>query len=171
MGRGVATPDCLSRPVILHPTGETALSLTVVLPNQTIMASSHPSDTGEQILYSASPSMLRNNPIFVPVMILTFWCVVPLLILIGMYIHYRMTRLTITNHKSILRKGILSKHTTELMHDHVRSVGVTQSFLGRILNVGRINISTSSSGAAEISVSGMVNPEKIKNMVQQYQRR
>jgi len=81
------------------------------------------------------------------------------------------TKLTITNHKSILRKGILSKRTVELLHEHIRSVKMSQGIIDRLLNVGRIDISTAASGVAEISVSGMLDPEKIKRLVQQYQRR
>ena len=129
------------------------------------------SNTSEQVLYKASPAMFRNNVTGVILCVLLFWLVLPLFLLIILYVRCLTTKLIITNHKTVLRKGILSKHTTELLHEHIRSVGVSQRFMDRIFNVGRIDISTASSGSAEISVSGMVDPEKIKRLIQQYQRR
>ena len=147
-----------------------------------------PVDTdAEQILFEASPPMFRNTIggilvwTFVLMVGLLFLFVMPplglCLLLISAFVfavsffRSMATKLTVTNHRSTLRKGILTKRTTELLHEHVCSVNMSQGIFDRFYNVGRIDISTAASGIAEISVSGMRDPEKIKQLIQQYQRR
>ena len=153
-------------------------------------------DTGEQILYEASPLMFRNNisrvimwaflfmvgllflligtaggetMVFLPMGM--FFVGISIFALVVMFLGCLTTRLIITNHASTLRKGILSKRTVELLHEHIRSVRMSQGIIDRLLNVGRIDISTAASGVAEISISGLHDPEKVKTLIQQYQKR
>jgi len=132
------------------------------------MSYSSSGDTSEQVLYKESPALFRNHPVACVLLCCTG---VGIPVVIIWYLRCLMTKLIVTNRKSVLRKGILSKHTIELLHEHVRSVSVSQRLFERILNVGRVDIATASSGVAEISVSGMIAPEKIKGIIQQYQLR
>ena len=147
-------------------------------------------DADEQILFEGSPSFLRNNIswIFMYSLFLLvgfpmfavqgyegfflgfFFVVFASFILLIIWLECRTTRLTITNHKSILRKGILSRQTIELLHEHIRSVRMSQEIHDRVFGLGRIDISSAASGVAEISIAGIQNPEQIKKLIQQYQR-
>ena len=54
------------------------------------------------------------------------------IILLYWYIKCLCATLTVTNMKTILRKGLLSKYTTEVWHHDVRNVQIQQSFFQRM---------------------------------------
>jgi membrane protein YdbS with pleckstrin-like domain len=76
--------------------------------------------------------------------------------------------LKITNKRCLLQEGLLSRSTSEVLHDHVRNVQTDQSLLERVLNVGSVGISSSGQGGIEIQVSGVPNPGKIREIVDAY---
>lgn len=120
----------------------------------------------EQTLYSENPSMFRNHPIWFVVSILLIAAFgVGLLILIPWFIESKSKLLTITNKRAILRKGILSKSTTEVWHDNVRNVQLSQSFLQRILGVGKLGISSAGQSGMEIEINGIPDPEQAKSII------
>ncbi len=67
-------------------------------------------------------------------------------------------KLTISNKRTIRHEGIVRRHTSEVLHDHVRNVEIKQSFLQRILNVGYIGISSSGQDGIEIEVPYIHRP-------------
>ncbi|MCX7418668.1 MAG: PH domain-containing protein [Planctomycetia bacterium] len=81
------------------------------------------------------------------------------------FLQYRSTRLTITDRRTILRKGLFSKHISEVNHRAVRQVVLRQSFLQRLFKVGYIGISSSASPEMEIEITGVREPEKIKSLL------
>jgi uncharacterized membrane protein YdbT with pleckstrin-like domain len=122
----------------------------------------------EKELYRAHPSMFRNNPLgFVLVLLL---CVVGigLLILLAWWISVLGTTLTITDKRTVLRKGILSKHTNEVLHGNVRNIQLRQGPLQRLFNVGYLGISSAGQGGIEIEVSGIPDPEGVKQLIDSY---
>jgi len=76
--------------------------------------------------------------------------------------------LTITSSRTILRRGVLSKHTNEVLHKNVRNVQVSQSFLQRIFGVGDIGIASAGSAGIEIAVSGILSPQHVKDLIDKY---
>ncbi len=119
----------------------------------------------EVTLYSASPSMFRNNPVMFVVCILLSLVVIGLIILLVWYLRCYGTRLTITNKRTKLRTGILSKQINEVYHRDVRNVRLSQTFLQRIFDVGSLEISSAGQADVEIAVSGMPSPEKMKAII------
>ena len=122
----------------------------------------------EVTLYSASPSMFRNNPVMFVVCILLSLVVIGLIILLVWYLRCYGTRLTITNKRTKLRTGILSKQINEVYHRDVRNVRLSQTFLQRIFDVGSLEISSAGQADVEIAVSGMPSPEKMKAIIDEH---
>ncbi len=150
---------------------------------------------GERILYEAHPSMFRNHPIwfiltcllcvsgfllpFLPIEV--SWqtrfieILVPLLIGLGAFfvwwLKIKGTTLTVTTERTSCRRGILSKSITEVWHQDIRNVQLDQTLLQRILNVGKIGISSAGQSEVEINVSGIPDPERVKQAIDEHRRR
>lgn len=50
--------------------------------------------------------------------------------------------LEITNKRSIARRGLLSKATSEVLHDNIRNIQITQTMWQRVWGVGKMGISS-----------------------------
>ncbi|MCH8825078.1 MAG: PH domain-containing protein [Planctomycetes bacterium] len=77
-------------------------------------------------------------------------------------------KLTISNKRTIRHEGIIRRHTSEVLHDHVRNVEIRQSLLQRILKVGYIGISSSGQDGIEIEVKDIPRPYAIKALIDEY---
>ena len=125
----------------------------------------------EKILYESHPKMFQNRPIeFVLSALLVLAYGVGLIIFLVWWIKVKGTKITLTNERVTLRKGILSKHINEVYHTDVRNVKLSQSFFQRIFKVGAIEVSTSGQSDVEISISGIPNPDKVKEIIDQHRR-
>lgn len=78
------------------------------------------------------------------------------------------TTLTITNKRTIVRRGILSRATREILHDRIQDIQITQSFWNRIWNVGTIGLSSSGEAGIEIHVEGLARPIRLREMIDAY---
>jgi hypothetical protein len=76
--------------------------------------------------------------------------------------------LEITNKRTVERRGLLSKATTEVLHDHVRNVQITQTMWQRVWGIGRVGLSSSAQDDVEIVMNGLPSPEKIKRVIDLY---
>lgn len=76
--------------------------------------------------------------------------------------------LEVTNKRTIERLGLFSRFTSEIMHEDVRNVQITQSFAERILGVGRIGISSAGQEGLEIQVKDIRNPDRIRETIDRY---
>ena len=121
--------------------------------------------TDEQILYEASPAMFRNRPVsFILCVILSF-VVIGLIIFLVWYLRSRATQLTVTNEQTTLRKGLLSKYTTDVFHENVRNIIVRQSFFQRMMGTGYVGISSAGQGGIEIEINGIPDPDRVKQII------
>ncbi len=84
------------------------------------------------------------------------------------FIATRSKGLEITNKRTIERRGLLSKSTDEVLHDHVRNVKVDQSFYQRIVKIGKIGIASSGSDDTEIIMEDLPDPQKIREIIDLY---
>ena len=92
------------------------------------------------------------------------------LVLFGLWwVQVMNITLTLTSRRSILRRGIISKDTSEVRHDDVRNLQVNQSFLERLLGVGDVAISSAGQDDLEIEVEGVPRPEQILELVREHQ--
>ena len=122
-------------------------------------------------LYEAHPSMFRSHPI---VFILSVFSIAAygmglVIILIWWLICMRKT-LTVTNERTTLRIGILSKQVNEIRHSDVRNIKLRQGLFQRILRSGSIAVGSSATGVYEIVVKGIPHPDKIKELVDKYRQ-
>ena len=74
----------------------------------------------------------------------------------------------ITNKRTIERRGIIRRSTSEVMHDHVRNIQIDQSVLDRVFNVGQIGISSSGQDGIEILMKDLPRPGKLKETIDAY---
>ncbi len=123
----------------------------------------------ERVLFQASPSMFRNDPVrFMVFIILVPVVGIGLLCFLIWWLNCKCTTLTVTDRKVSLRKGILSKSLNEVRHNHIRNVQLKQRLFQRLFDVGWIGISSAGQGGVEIEVDGMPQPNKIKGLIDQY---
>ncbi len=77
-------------------------------------------------------------------------------------------KLRISNKRTIRRQGIIHRHTSEVLHDHVRNVEIKQSFVQRMFDVGYLGISSSGQDGIEIEILDIPDPYKVKALIDEY---
>ncbi len=78
------------------------------------------------------------------------------------------TALEITTRRSIERVGLFSKFTSEILHEDVRNIQVTQSFRERLMGVGTIGISSAAQNEVELVAKDVRNPDRIREVIDAY---
>lgn len=76
--------------------------------------------------------------------------------------------LEITNKRSVLRKGLFSRATSEVVHDNIRNVQVSQSFWQRLWRVGSLGLSSSGQDGIEIEIADIPGPHRIREIIDAY---
>ena len=122
----------------------------------------------EKTLYSDSPSMFRNRPIAFAIVVLLSIVGIGLPILLVWWLRCRSTELTITEKRTKLHEGWLSRSITEVWHRDVRNVQLHQSLFQRLMGTGRIGVSSAAQSGIEIDVSGLKDPLEIKRIIDEY---
>ncbi len=107
-------------------------------------------------------SFLWSLYIFLP---LTVLLLVPLFI---WWLRTKARTLVVTNKKSRLRTGILSKDVSEVYHSHVRNVKINQNFFQRLLGVGDVRISSAGQSGIEIQINGIYRPDRVNEVIDDY---
>lgn len=139
----------------------------------------------DQILMTSSPAMFRNRPATFTLLLIV-WLVglsmamwasdrrpgqialgVASLIFVIWYLQACCTKIIITTKATILRRGILSKYTTEVRHKDVREVQISQRFFERLVGVGGLAIGSAGTSGMEIVVAGIRDPQKLKTLIDQ----
>ena len=77
-------------------------------------------------------------------------------------------KLRISNKRTIRRQGIIRRHTSEVLHDHVRNIEIKQSFVQRMFDVGYLGISSSGQDGIEIEIIDIPAPYKVKALIDEY---
>ena len=114
---------------------------------------------------------------FLPRLIPPILLLIAGVILVGISVIYlfwwwlqtRFTTLTVTNRRTELRRGIISRGTSEVSHDDVRNIQVTQSALERIMGIGDVAVSSSGQNTLEIEVEGLPHPDRVAAIVRDMQ--
>ncbi|MDJ0517589.1 MAG: PH domain-containing protein [Trichodesmium sp. MO_231.B1] len=115
------------------------------------------------------PSMWRSNPLlFIIYLCLTLFCGIGIFFLLIWWLHIKNTTLIVTDKRTILQQGLLSRYTNEVMHVHIRNIQIQQNMMERLFNIGTIKIACAGTGDVEISVSGIPAPNRIKAIIDHY---
>jgi len=77
-------------------------------------------------------------------------------------------KLSITNKRTVRHEGIIRRHSTEVLHDHVRSVDIQQGFIQRLLKVGYIGIDSAGQDDIEIEIKDIPGPYEVKKLIDRY---
>lgn len=80
------------------------------------------------------------------------------------------TTLTLTDSRTILRRGLIRRDSSEVQHDDVRNIQVDQSFFQRLLRIGDIGISSSGQDDLEIVIRQVPSPNRIVETIRENQR-
>jgi hypothetical protein len=76
--------------------------------------------------------------------------------------------LEITNKRTIERKGLFSRFTSEVRHQDIRNIQVTQSLFDRLMGVGRIGISSAGQDEIEIVADDIPSPHRLREVIDLY---
>ncbi len=134
-------------------------------------APDHASVNAEKVLYEAHTSMFRNSPMLFVLTIILCLVGVGIIIFVVWLIKCKATTLTVTEERTRLRRGLLSKSITEVWHQDIRNVQLDQTFFQRIFDVGTIGISSAGQGGLEIQVTGIPQPDRVKELIDQNRKR
>lgn len=132
-----------------------------------------------RVLHQAHPEMIRNHPfsfifcliitiIFIPTFltmkVTPITCILGLLgpfCLLQMWLTTKSEMITIDEEKTIIRKGLIAKHTSEIFHHDVQIINVSQGIVERIFDVGTLQLG---SAAGKIGIKGIRNPQQVKEI-------
>ena len=159
----VATANPAPPPAPLPAGPVTPVPAAVVAPSQPASAQA------ETELLECRPAMFRASPITFILCVLLVPFLLGALLLLIWWLQCKATCLTVTNKRTTLRRGILSKHTTEVRHTDVRNIQVRQGVFQRMFGIGAIGVSTAGTAGVELQVSGIPHPKAIADMIRQYQ--
>jgi hypothetical protein len=76
--------------------------------------------------------------------------------------------LEITNKRTVETRGLFSRATSEVLHDDIKNLQITQSFWQRIWGVGTIGISSAGQDGIEIQAQDMPRPMEIRRVIDAY---
>ncbi|MCL6096610.1 MAG: PH domain-containing protein [Patescibacteria group bacterium] len=76
----------------------------------------------------------------------------------------------LTDKHLIQRRGIFRAEEDVFHFDNIRSISISQSIIGKILNYGDIILKTSASGGyqGDVVMSGVANPKKYEDIISKY---
>ncbi len=81
------------------------------------------------------------------------------------YVELMTSEFAVTTSRLILKVGLISRHTTEILLSKVEAIAVDQGLLGRLLNFGDLTV-TGTGGAREV-FTRVRDPIGLRNHVQQ----
>ncbi len=74
---------------------------------------------------------------------------------------------TITNQRLEMRKGIISKQTSEIHIKNIRNIQLNQGIMQRLLGLGDLLFASAATGGVEIGFLGISDPEQWKQKINQ----
>jgi uncharacterized membrane protein YdbT with pleckstrin-like domain len=101
--------------------------------------------------------------------ILGFVVIMAITVLVGL-IKRMATDYTITTERLRIRTGILSKHVQQTSIDRVQNVNTEQTFVDRILRVGKVDFDTAGTDDSEFAFLGVAGPDAVVQAVDRARR-
>jgi len=124
---------------------------------------------------SASEGKLLGSTTLASINWLLWMSVAALIFVVGLLSYWfamsMSTTLTVTDSRTIFKRGIFSRDTSEVQHDDVRNIQIDQSLFERLLRIGEIGIASSGQDELEIVASRIPSPGSITETIRQNQRK
>lgn len=124
------------------------------------------SDFGEDDVLRIQSKMWKAHPIlFILNIVLCFAYGLGLLIFGIWWLVTYNRELVVTDSRVRKRTGIFSNQTSELEHKHIRNIQVDQGIIENLMGVGTLKISSSGQSGMEIVMTGIENPEGVRDLI------
>lgn len=117
-----------------------------------------------EIRYEEHPSLIRTHPLGTVIAVILIPVGIGILILLYWYLTMKADKLLIKEDEVVWTHGLINKKYVEINMSSIRTVRVEQTLLQRMLNAGKIEIFTAGD-APELTVNGMPNPDKIRELI------
>lgn len=111
--------------------------------------------------YQENPRMFADEPGYFILALVLIPFVVGIVWLVIWYIRIRCTRLTVTDERVFLERGVFNKERMEIELHSIRTVRIDQSFVDRIFNCGILKIYTAGDDP-ELLQKGLPDPERLR---------
>ncbi len=80
------------------------------------------------------------------------------------YVQASSSEFAVTNRRVVIKVGVIRRHTLELLLQQVEGIGVDQTVLGRMLNIGSIVVI--GTGGSKEQFTNIANPLEFRHQVQ-----
>jgi uncharacterized membrane protein YdbT with pleckstrin-like domain len=142
--------------------------------------------SNETEVWSGTPSQLRNAGLYslcvvmLVVLLVTsnglhgkvgpWWgplvlLVIPVFVALKRFLQTACERITLTDQRLILRRGVLSRTTDYVELYRVKDSNFTQPFAERLVGLGTIRLRTTQDSAPVVLLPGMRSPEALWNQI------
>jgi len=113
------------------------------------------------ILLVAAVSLRDRLPAWIPLLL----ALVPLFIAGQRFVQTRCERISLTNQRLILRRGVFSRSTDYVELYRIKDSHFIQPFAERMFGLGTITLRTTQDSAPHVVLSGMRSPEALWNQI------
>ena len=96
-------------------------------------------------------------------------CAIAALLYFVWWLKIITTTLTVTSERTRFSHGIISRHTSEVLHRDVKNLQIEQNILQRMLGVGDVAISSSGQDTLEIVAHAIPKPQAVAELVRDRQ--
>jgi membrane protein YdbS with pleckstrin-like domain len=87
-------------------------------------------------------------------------------LLAGVLLNYFGTALIVDNHGVTLKKGIITRDETHVRFNEIRTIGLRQGILDRLLGIGILEFASSGTDGVDIRFFNLANPVRIKSEIE-----
>lgn len=136
---------------------------------------SRPLTSGGTLLLAAVSLVLMLIHLINPVAVPMWAAIASAVVLVGAggafvwwWVESLTSRLEVTNKRTVVRRGILSRSTSEVLHDNIRNVQIEQTFWQRLWKIGSIGISSSGQDGIEIHMDRVPHPDRLREIIDLY---
>lgn len=124
---------------------------------------------GEEIYYDGAPAMFRAHPFWFGFCLLLCPAGVGLIVFLIWWLRCVRVKLQVTNRRTILRVGLISKASREIRHCDAGDLYVRQGLMGRVFGVGLLELSLAGAEDEAIAVDGIRDPQGVADLIRQFQ--
>lgn len=117
-------------------------------------------------IFIASRQVDQYRVIFQPIAVISAAGAV--ILFVPAWLRRLSTEIAVTDHRIILKRGLIQRHTIEINMDKVESVDVDQSILGRIFDYGTVTVH--GTGASIEPLCNVSAPIALRNAVMVHPR-